>query len=100
MTEDACQLVAATENGQRTSNLHPVAFGVGHALQRLVKVDGAHDAIAELLLNQRLPGGAVHLHKLVEAVDERLRRKVNEQHGRNVHSPRTSVGGPGGRAPR
>ena len=54
--------------------LDPVAFRVGLALDRHVEVDGAHDAVAEFLLDQLLPGRAVDLHQLVEAVDQGIGR--------------------------
>jgi len=36
------------------------------------EVDGAHDAVAEPLVNQFLDGAAVHLKGFVEAVDGRV----------------------------
>src|SRR5262245_55724465 len=45
------------------------AFGVGDLLHVQFEVDRADDAVAELLVDQRLEGGAVDLEHLVEAVD-------------------------------
>src|SRR6266545_5657857 len=59
----------------RHGDLHPVALLVGLALHGHVEVDGAHDAVAELLLDELLPGRAVDLHQLVEAVDKRIGRR-------------------------
>src|SRR5476651_1889571 len=56
-------------------DLHAVALLVGLALHGHVEVDGAHDAVAELLLDQLLPGGAIDLHQLVEAIDQRIGRR-------------------------
>src|SRR5262252_1079695 len=54
------------------ADAHAVAFLVGLPLDLHVEIDGAHDAVAELLLDQRLPGGAINLHQLVEAIDQRI----------------------------
>src|SRR5262245_8184828 len=62
----------------RHGDLHAVALGVRQALDLHVEIAGRHDAVAELLLDQRLPGRAVDHHQLVEAVDERVGRR----HGR------------------
>ena len=40
----------------RQGDLHPIALLVGLALQGHVEVDGGHDAVAELLLDELLPG--------------------------------------------
>src|ERR1700692_1263578 len=50
-------------------DLDAVALGVGLALEGHAEVDGAHDAVAELLMDKLLPGGAVVLHQLVEGID-------------------------------
>src|SRR3984893_2532607 len=49
--------------------LDAVAFGIGLAFDRHVEIDGTHDAVAKFLLHQLLPGRAIDLDKLVEAVD-------------------------------
>src|SRR5437879_4324103 len=46
-----------------------IAGGVRFLLQVDTEVDGAHDPVAELLMNERLKRPAVHLQGLVEAVD-------------------------------
>ena len=51
-------------------DLHPVTGWVFHFVDIHGEVDGAHDAIAELLLDHILEWQAVHLHDLVEAVDQ------------------------------
>jgi hypothetical protein len=56
----------------RHGDLDTVALGVGLALDLHVEVDRRHDAVAEFLLDQRLPGRAVDQHQLVEAVDQRV----------------------------
>src|SRR5690554_1454185 len=50
--------------------LHPVPLRIGLALDIHGKVDGAHDPVTELLVNQLLDGGAVHADDFVPAVDE------------------------------
>src|SRR4029453_1914463 len=59
----------------RHGDLHPVALLVGLTLHGHVEVDGRHDAVAELLLDQLLPGRAVDLHQFVETVDQRIGRR-------------------------
>src|SRR5260370_17438575 len=59
----------------RHADPDPVALLVGLALHGHVEVDGAHDAVAELLLDQFLPGRAVDLHQLVEPGDQRIDRR-------------------------
>src|SRR5215472_14590168 len=56
-----------------------VAFWVGLALDRHLEVDGAHDAVAKLLLDQFLPGRAIDLQELIEAVDHRVGRHRGRQ---------------------
>src|SRR5690242_8162603 len=51
---------------------HAVAFLVGLPLDRHVEIDGAHDPVAEFLVDERLPGRAVDLQQLVEAIDRRI----------------------------
>src|SRR6476469_8596806 len=53
-------------------DLHAVALWIGHAVDIHLEVDGAHDAVAELLVNHFLERRAVDLHHLVETVDERV----------------------------
>src|SRR5215813_10309292 len=59
----------------RHGDLDAVALGVEQALDLHVEIDRRHDAVAELLLDQRLPRGAVDHHQLVEAVDQRIGRR-------------------------
>src|ERR1022692_4202078 len=47
----------------RHGDLHTIASGIWLALQRHVEVDGAHDAVAELLFDQGFPRCAVVLHE-------------------------------------
>src|ERR1700722_5167608 len=65
----------------RHGDLDAVAARVGLALHHHVEVDRRHDAVAELLLDQRLPGRAVDHDELVEAVDQRVGRR----HRRAAH---------------
>src|SRR5882672_11056419 len=58
----------------RHRDLDPVAAGIGLALHLHVEVDRRHDAVAELLLDQGLPGRTVHHHELVEAIDQGISR--------------------------
>ena len=51
-----------------------VALGVRLALQVHVEIDRAHDAVAELLVDQGLEGAAVDADQFVEAVDQRIGR--------------------------
>src|SRR3954451_12278202 len=44
-------------------------------LEREIEGDRAHDAVAEVLVDQRLERRSVHLQDLVEAVDGRIRRR-------------------------
>src|ERR1700761_8742118 len=48
------------------------AFWIVDFLDVELEVDGADDAVAELLVNQRLQRRTVDLHHLVEAVDGRI----------------------------
>src|SRR5262249_57626973 len=50
----------------RHRDLDAVALRVGQALERDVEIDRRHDAVAELLLDQLLPGGAVDHHQLLQ----------------------------------
>src|SRR6516162_5974917 len=59
--------------------LDAVAFGVRLAFDRHVEIDRTHDAVAELLLDQFLPGRAVDLHQFVEPVDQRVGRDHRRQ---------------------
>ena len=52
------------------------ALGVGDLLHVELEVDRADDAVAELLVDQGLEGGAVDLEHLVEAVDRRVGRNA------------------------
>src|SRR3954466_9827940 len=45
------------------------------SLEREVERDRAHDAVAEILVDQRLERRPVHLEDLVEAVDRRIGRR-------------------------
>src|SRR5258708_9499459 len=58
---------------------HAIALLVGLALDRHVEVDGAHDTVAEFLLDEGLPGRAVDLDQLVEAIDQGIRRHRRPQ---------------------
>jgi pyruvate/2-oxoglutarate dehydrogenase complex dihydrolipoamide dehydrogenase (E3) component len=58
----------------RQHHVHAVALGVGLAHDVHAEVDGAHDAVAELFVDQFLDGGAVHADDLVPAVDQRVGR--------------------------
>jgi hypothetical protein len=49
---------------------HPVAFGVGFALDVHGKVDGAHDAVAELFMDQLLDAAAIHADQFVETINQ------------------------------
>ena len=60
------------------ADAHAVALLIGLALDRHVEIDGAHDAVAELLLDQRFPGGAVDLHHLESADPGRSRRRRHQ----------------------
>src|ERR1700758_2387873 len=51
-------------------DLDAVALGVRQTLHHHVEIDRRHDAVAELLLDQRFPGRAVDHHELVEAIDQ------------------------------
>jgi hypothetical protein len=51
-------------------DVNAVALAVGLALEVHVEIDGAHDAVPEFLVDQRLEGGPVHVDELVQAVDE------------------------------
>src|SRR5487761_1533364 len=62
--------------------LDAVALRIGLALDRHIEIDGAHHAVAELLLDQLLPGGALDLHQLVEAVDQGVGRNRARPDGR------------------
>jgi AcrR family transcriptional regulator len=53
---------------------HAVAIRVGIAADVEAEVDGAHDAVAELLVDELLDGRAVDLEHLVEPVDRRIGR--------------------------
>ncbi len=75
--------------------MHAVALGVGLAGEVHLEVDGAHDAVAELLVDQLLEGRAVNVDELVEAVDQRIgrhgggqcafvRHHLQQLHGRGV----------------
>jgi hypothetical protein len=44
-------------------------------MPRFCEVDRRHDAVAELLLDQRLPGRAADQHEFIEAVDQRIGRR-------------------------
>jgi hypothetical protein len=46
-----------------------------NALERHLEIDGAHDAVAELLVNQFLDGRAVDLDQLVKTIDGRVDRR-------------------------
>src|SRR5215469_5719942 len=59
--------------------LDAVAFWVGLTLDRHIEIDRAHDAVAEFLLDQLLPGGAVNLNQLVEAIDQGIGRHRGRQ---------------------
>src|SRR5215216_2103248 len=60
-----------------------VALRMLHPLQIHPEVNGAHDAIAELLVDQRLYGGAVDLRNLVNPVDGGIHRNVGVE--RSAH---------------
>src|SRR5215510_8851449 len=47
-----------------------VTLGIFYLLNVHFKVDGAHDAITEHLMDERFNGGAVDLRNLMESVDE------------------------------
>src|SRR5215470_5973551 len=56
-----------------------------------VEIDGRHDAVAEFLLDQRLPRRPVHHHEFVEAVDQRIGRRhrhAGAAHGHLVEQRR------------
>src|SRR4051812_32104837 len=65
---------------------HPRAGVRFASLEREVEGDRAHDAVAEILVNQRLERGPVHLQDLVEAVDRRIarRKSVKRAAGRDL----------------
>src|SRR5215213_10098878 len=60
-----------------------VALRMLYPLQIHPEVNGAHDAIAELLVDQRLYGGAVDLRNLVNPVDGGVHRNVGVE--RSAH---------------
>ena len=53
---------------------HPVAAGIGFTPDVQAEVDRAHDAVAELLVDELLDRRAVDLEHLVEPVDRRVGR--------------------------
>ena len=48
---------------------HPVALGIGFFLNVDLKIDGAHDAVAEHLVDERLHRRTVNLGDFVKPVD-------------------------------
>src|SRR6266481_4582550 len=63
----------------------PIPLRIRHPLQRHLVIDGAHDAVAKLLVDQLLPRRPVDLHQLVEAVDGRVDRDRGVQRPAHRH---------------
>ena len=57
-------------------DLHAIALGIGNLVDVHLEVDGAHDSVAHLLVNQLLQRRAVDLNDLVEPVDEGISGEV------------------------
>ena len=53
-------------------DLHPIPLGIGLPRKIHIEIDGAHDAVAEFLVDKGLEGGPINADQLVEAVDERI----------------------------
>ena len=68
-------------------NLHTVSFRIRFPLDLHIEIDRAHDAVTELLFNQRLPGCPIGLYELLKTVDERVcrwKRLLAANHDREV----------------
>src|SRR5690606_1862440 len=68
--------------GQELARHHDVdaiAATVRLALEVHLEVDGAHDPVAELFMDQRLERRAVDIDQFIEAVDQRVRRDRRRQ---------------------
>src|SRR5271170_422924 len=72
----------------RHGQFDAIAFGIGQPRNLEIEVDRRHDAVAELLFDQRLPSGAVDHYQLVKAIDQRVgRRHRSAAHGNLVEEP-------------
>src|SRR5215831_11064346 len=70
----SCSVFLIWEEFAAEGQLDAVAFRVGLTLDRHIEIDRAHDAVAEFLLDQLLPGRAINLNQLVEAIYQRIGR--------------------------
>src|SRR5437773_12148999 len=56
------------------SDFHPVTFGIFHFFDIHLKVNGAHNAIAEHLMDESFHGGPINLSDFVKPVNKRVDR--------------------------
>src|SRR6516164_10772579 len=68
----AIAVIFVRQEFSRHRDFDAVAVRIGEALYHHVESDRRHDAVAELLLDQRLPRRTVDHHKLIETVDQRI----------------------------